>query len=41
MDTAYTLISVVMAGLSVAAVSYGAWLCVTFGEADPRTGRHA
>jgi hypothetical protein len=41
MDAAYTLISAVMTGLSVAAVFYGAWLCVTFGDADPRTGRRA
>lgn len=41
MDMAYTLISVLMTGLSVAAVAYGAWLAVTFGDSDPRTGRRA
>jgi hypothetical protein len=41
MDVAYTIISVAMVGLSAAAVFYGAWLCVMFGDSDPTTGRRA
>jgi hypothetical protein len=33
-ELAYTLISIAMAGSSVAIVLYGAWLSVTFGGSE-------